>query len=847
MIRSIFFLLLLVPGSLFSQSTYFFPESMQIDASIPSPQEFLGYPIGSHHTRHDRIVSYFETLADISPKASIEVLGETYEHRPLVMLTITSPENMSSLASIQEEQLKRVNPEEEYTAEDGQPVIINLGYGVHGNEASGGEAAMLTAYYLLADISPQTQKWLSESVILIDPVLNPDGRDRHTHWANMHKGSPMVADPLDREHNEVWPGGRTNHYWFDLNRDWFLLVHPESRAKMKWYHTWYPQVVTDFHEMGTGSTYFFEPAKVNGSLDPIIPEANYNELNPLFARYFKHDMDSIGSLYFTKEVYDNTYPGYGSSYPDLQGGLGLLFEQASSRGHMQRSDTWTVTFPYTIRNQLVSSLATVRASVENKKRLLSYQREFFTDAIAKARTSPIKGYVFGHRYNHTRNKAFLSLLLQHNIKVYPISERLRQDGKFFEPGQGYIVPTEQAQYKMVQSMFESYTEFRDSVFYDASAWSQIHAYGIPFAEIRSALPELPTPLIQEDLSPSVPLVPEASYAYLIDSRDDAAMHALYFLQQKGLTVQASQKPFTIANTSYAAGSLSIPLQIQSTSIDSVHFWVQQAVRKYAVEVESVQGGMSELGVDLGSRHFRTLQKPKVLMIVGEGLSGYESGELWHMGDTRLDLPITKVDWVDIRKVKLHEYNTLLMVSGRYNALTQDQQVAIQNWVSAGNTLITQRTATQWVIGQGWVDETLLSSADTSRKKVRKPYGQAPEILGATAIGGTIFEVDLDLTHPLAFGFTQSTIPFYKNNTVIMEVGKSPYNTVAAYTENPLISGYVSEKNLKRVAKAAAVQVSRIGGGRAILFADNPNFRGTWWGSQRMMLNAIFLGSTIRVY
>ena len=840
-------LLCLFSGSLFSQSDYFFPENMEVDSSIPSPQEFLGYPVGSHHTRTDRIVSYFEKLASVSPRASLEVLGESYEHRPLIMLCITDEENMASLDEIQAKQVERVNSTGEFTEAEDAPVLGNLGYNVHGNEPSCGEAAMLTAYYLLADKSPRTQRWLKEAVIFIDPVLNPDGRDRHTHWANMHKGSPTVADPLDREHNEVWPGGRTNHYWFDLNRDWYLLVHPESRAKMKWYHKWYPNVVGDFHEMGTSSTYFFEPANTNGSLDPIIPAANYEELNPLFGEYFRNDMDSIGTLYFTKEIFDNTYPGYGSSYPDLQGGLALLFEQASSRGHRQQGDTWLVTFPYTIRNQLVSSLATLRASVENKTRLLAYQREFFTGAIEEAARKPVRAYVFGDRYNDSRNKEFLHLLLQHKIQVYPVKERLRRDNEVFEAGMSYIVPTEQPQYKMVQSMFETYKAFRDSVFYDASAWSQVHAYGLPYAEMRANVPDLDDPIIPEDLSPSVPLIANAKYAYLIDSRDDAAMHALYFLQDKGLKVMASHKSFTIANKSYAAGTLSIPLQVQKAMVDSVHFWVQQAVRKYGVEVESLQGGMSELGIDLGSRHFQTLKKPKVLMLVGEGLSSYESGEVWHMGDTRLDMPITKVDWVDLNRVNLYDYNTLIMVSGRYSFLTPEQQTAIKSWISAGNTLITQRAATAWVIQQKWVDNKLKVEKDSSEKGVRKPYGQAPEILGATSIGGTIFEVELDLTHPLAFGYTQKNIPVYKNNSIMIEMGNSPYNTVAQYTEDPLISGYVSENNQKKLALTAAVQVSSMGRGRAILFTDNPNFRGTWWSSQRMFLNAIFLGPTIRVY
>ncbi len=291
---------------------------------VPSPATFLGYEIGDHHTRYDRIVSYFEKLAEVSDRASFQVYGRTYGHRDLIMLTVTSPQNHQSLNQIQTTHLRRNDPNVSTWA-DSDPVIVQLGYGVHGNESSSAEAAMLTAYILVASEHSDVIRYLDEAVIFIDPVINPDGRDRHTHWVNMHKGNVLVKDPIDIEHNEGWPRGRTNHYWFDLNRDWWLAIHPESRSKLGWYHQWYPNVVTDYHEMGTNSTYFFEPMKPNGSKNPIMPKDNYTTLNDTFARYYAEGLDEIGSLYFTKEVFDGTYPGYGSSYPDLQGGLGILF------------------------------------------------------------------------------------------------------------------------------------------------------------------------------------------------------------------------------------------------------------------------------------------------------------------------------------------------------------------------------------------------------------------------------------------------------------------------------------------------------------------------------------------
>ncbi|MEX0361435.1 MAG: M14 family zinc carboxypeptidase, partial [Allomuricauda sp.] len=356
-------LAVLFMGTTVSAQDYFFKKYHPFNSDIPSPEEFLGYPIGQHHTRHDLIVAYMTKLAETSDRASIHEYGKTHEGRKLVILTVTSPNNLNNLDQIKSQHLQFVDPNQSPTNYNDVPIFVNLGYNVHGNEPSSSEAAMLAAYTLTASNHPEILNYINNGVIFIDPTINPDGRDRHTQWANMYQGSPLVADPQDAEHNEYWPRGRTNHYWFDLNRDWLLGINPESRGKLTWYHQWYPNVVTDFHEMGTQSSYFFEPMKDNASWDPIMPKENYIDLNNLFGDYFAKALDSIGSFYFTKEVFDGTYPGYGSSYPDLQGGLALLFEQASSRGHKQTTAFGEITFPFTIRNQYVSSMATVKAAV----------------------------------------------------------------------------------------------------------------------------------------------------------------------------------------------------------------------------------------------------------------------------------------------------------------------------------------------------------------------------------------------------------------------------------------------------------------------------------------------------
>ena len=309
------FLLLLFFGGIAQSQNYFYEDYQPFDEKVPSPETYLGYAIGDHHTRHDLIVSYFEELAKSSDRATVKEYGRTHEGRKLVILTVTSPNNFSDMENIKQQHLAFTNPSKSPNNYDEVPIFVNLAYNVHGNEPSSSEAALLVAYTLVASENPEVLNYLDNAIIFIDPTINPDGRDRHTQWANTYQGQPEVADPQDAEHNEYWPGGRTNHYWFDLNRDWLLAINPESRGKLKWFHEWYPNVVTDYHEMGTQSTYFFEPMKDNASLNPIMPKENYGYLNTLFGNAFSKALDEIGSLYFTREIFDGTYPGYGFFLP----------------------------------------------------------------------------------------------------------------------------------------------------------------------------------------------------------------------------------------------------------------------------------------------------------------------------------------------------------------------------------------------------------------------------------------------------------------------------------------------------------------------------------------------------
>jgi hypothetical protein len=830
-----------------AQNNYFFPTGVTFDPAIPTPEQFLGYSIGDWHTRHDRIVEYFRELARISPKAHFQIIGYTNERRPQVVLTITSTENYARLDDIRKEHLKLADPSQSINTTT-MPVVVTHGYNVHGNEPSSSEAAMLTAYYLVAAQGEEATRTLKDAIIHVDPNYNPDGRDRHSNWANMHKGFPPVADPMDREHNEVWPGGRFNHYWFDLNRDWLPLAHVESRNRIEFFHQWLPNVCTDYHEMGTSATNFFEPTKPYGSENPVVPRANYDVLNPLFAKYFAKAMDDIGSLYFSKENFDNSYPGYGSTYPDIHGGLGLVFEQASSRGHVQRSTTKDVTFAFTIRNHVRTSLATVRAAVDNRELLLKHQQEFFKSALDEGRKSTVKAYVFGDSKDQSKTRAFASLLLKHRIETFQLGSDVSVGGKNYEKGKAFIVTTDQTQYRLVRSVFEKVTQFHDSVFYDASTWTMALAFGMPHEALNATVKFSKGEKVKaEDLQAKPSAVTKSKYAYLIEWNEYSAAKALYQLLDKKVFVKTSFKPFTAlvngAKKNFGYGTLVIPVTDQYASPDELFAIVKDFSQSTGTDIFTVDTGFNTEGIDLGSGNVRTVSIPRVAMLVGDGVAATEAGFTWYLLDSQIGMPITKVNTSQLGQLRIQDYNTLIMVSGNYSQLGETGITKIKTWVQQGGTLVLVRNAVNWAIQNKVVEEQMKKEEEKKDNK-RIDYVTAGDYQGSRAIGGSIYMTDLDVTHPLGFGYTSRNLPVWRNHSMFLEPTKNPFSTVAKCTANPHLSGYIHKANLEKIKNSPSLVVSASGQGRAVLFLDDPNFRGYWFGTNKLFFNALFFGSLI---
>ncbi|WP_445666456.1 M14 family zinc carboxypeptidase [Fodinibius sp. AD559] len=846
---------ILFPGNATAQNDYYFPEvsETEFDEQIPSPAQFLGYDIGTHYTRHDRIVAYLKELAGISDKASFQIIGETYEKRPQVVLTVTSSENHSNIENIREEHLTLLDPEVPVLDPEEGKSIVALNYSVHGDETSSGEAAMLTAYYLIANQSEETQKFLDESVIHIDPAQNPDGRDRAAHWHNSFKSFPPVADPADAEHNQAWPEGRTNHFLHDLNRDWFAVTQQESENRVDFYHQWYPNVQIDFHEMGTNSTYYLEPTKPVRTWNPIIPKYHYEVMNPLLAEYQTDALDDLGALYWTKEIFDNISPIYGSTYPDIQGGVGVTFEVGSSRGLVQESDAGEVTFRSTILKHLHTGIATVRAAVNEKQKLFEYQKDFFRSALEEASSQPTKAYVFGDEDDPSLTHKFLDLMLKHRLDVYEVDSDIEQNGKRFEAGNSYMVPTDQIHYRVIHDIFEANTSFPDSVFYDITGWSLVHGYGIQYEELESDS-------YRNFQGDQITKLPErngtvkggsSDYAYLLKWSDYNASPALYEMLESDLTVRVAHKPFTASITSnnkeeFGYGSIVVSVREQDMSPNELYQKLRSVANAHNVTFYSVDTGMTPSGIDLGSTNIEPIEKPEVAMVVGEGTSTYEVGEAWFLLNMHVGMEVTKIRSQQFPRTDLQRYNTIVLVDGDYSDWNENAVDKLQRWVQAGGVLITNEDASEWTIEKELVSEDLVKRfpEDTTESKERYDYEEQADRWRADTIPGTILEADIDPSNPIAFGVPDRRQLFIKNSKFFLKQSKNPYGTVAQYIEEPFVGGHINEENLQKVSGTSAIVARSEGQGKVILFADAPNFRSYWHTTSRLFLNAIFFGQNL---
>lgn len=828
-----------------AQSAYFFPQAGEFDPSIPTPQQFLGYEIGSRYTRHDQLVAYFNELARHSGKITVKEIGRSYEGRPLIIATVTAADNQARLEQLRQQHATLVDPSQPRAAAGASPVVVWLGYSVHGNETSSGEAAMLTAYYLVASRSAETQQWLQQAVVLFDPAQNPDGRDRAANWHNAYASLPASADPADKEHVEPFPQGRTNHYFTDLNRDWLALTQQDSRPKVEAFHQWYPNVQIDFHEMGKDSTYYFEPSP-KSMHSPLLPAASY-EFNRTLAKYHAASLDALGSLYYTGENFDNFSPVYGSTYPDFHGAVGVTVEQASSRGRVQESVNGPLTFPFTIRNQVATGLGTVRGAVAEREGLLDLQKTFFQSALKQAAQQPVKSFVFGDVNDPALTHRLLELLLLHRIQVHALASAVTIDGHRFQPASAYVVPVVQPQFRLVHSIFAETPAIKGDVFYGSTSYAIAPAYGVSFAGSKARVGEgariTSLPAIQGGVQGG-----QAGYAYVIDWRDYNAGAALYALQARGLAVRAAFQAFTAGTSGgdheFAAGSVVVPVAGQPLQGAALLDAVQSIAQETQVTAHAVATGQNRAGIDLGSDGMKALRRPTVALVMGEGVTATEIGATWFLLDQQLRLPASKIDPSQLGRVALDRYTTIVLSGGKYEGVDAAAVAALKRWIQAGGSLVTYGTASRWAIEQKLADGEKTGVEQDTGDAGRKAFGDQRDIAAIERVSGNILSAEVDTTHPLGFGVPGSRLAVNKENTVVLQPSANPFSTVVRVDDTPRVNGYLSERNRARVGGSAWLLVSPQGQGNVVLFADDPAHRKYWHGTDRLLINALFFSNLL---
>lgn len=834
----------LISSHLFAVTdTAYLPADTEYLNTIPTPTEVLGAQVGEWHVRHDQLVTYMRALAASSERVSLVETGRTHENRPLLLLAFTSAENQKNLGHIQAEHMANLGRK----TPDNTALILWMGYSVHGDEPSGSNAALLIAYYLAAGQNAQIDALLQDNVVLLDPSINPDGLARFAQWANMHRGKNLVSDPNHREHQQAWPSGRTNHYWFDLNRDWLLLTHPESRARVAQFQAWRPDVLTDFHEMGPNSSFFFQPG-IASRKNPWTPRENV-ELTEALGQFHAKALDADKQLYFTQESYDDFYYGKGSTYPDAHGSIGILFEQASSRGHQQQTVNGLLKFSDTIQNQVTTSISTFSGALANKQALLNYRQTFVEKTQKLIGDDNLVGYVVSEAVDKSRFAAMQSILSQHRIQFWPLAEALQIDGKKFNPLDSIFVPLEQAQYRLIKSLFSVRQSFDDNTFYDVSNWNLPLAFNLSFEAVERNIwrKVAVDKTAGEQAVPSLALQADA-YAYAFSWLDSNSPKLLQRLLSAGVKVKVAGSTF-VASTAQGditltAGSVIIPASLKQP--DNLLTLLGNESKKMKIKVWSVLSGLTRQGIDLGSREMQNVQAPHVLLIGGAGTSQYEVGEIWHYLDQRVDMPITITDLAKLDVLSLAPYSHIIWASGNYQQVAASTVRKLDSWIKAGGVIIGQGTAAKWFSEQDWLKASFLSKEEVNNvfSVSGLHYADQDSLAAKQRIAGAVFATRLDLSHPLTFGFSREQLPSFRNSTVIMRKPKTPFITVGQYTNKPLLAGYTADELQKLIANSASVVAHTLGEGKVIAFTDDPNFRGYWYGTSRLLSNAIFMADFI---
>ena len=812
----LFFSLILFPFLLLSQN-------------IKSPSEFLGYELGTRFTRHHQVVDYYEYLSKAASSfMKLEEYGKTNEQRKLLLAYISSEENINKLEQIRQEHM-------ETTEGKGNPsiAIVWLGYNVHGNESVSTEASMQTIYELLT----QKQEWLKNTVVIIDPCINPDGRDRYVNWYNQYKNTPFNSDPNSKEHREGWWNGRSNHYMFDLNRDWAWAVQVESQQRLKVFNKWLPHVFADFHEQGVDDPYYFPPAAE--PYHEVITKWQRDfqvTVGKNHAKYF----DNNGWYYFTKEFFDLLYPSYGDTYPMYNGAIGMTYEQGGSgRAGLAiiNSVGDTLTLKDRIAHHHTTGLSTVEISSKNAQQLNDEFKKFYARRNFKHKSYVLKG-------NKDHINALTKLLDKHEI-MYGYAKGTTVKGYNYASGRSgsmktsssdLVISTNQKKGTMVKVLFEPQTKLSDSLTYDITAWSLPYAYGLSTIASETDVPysEAISGVIED-----IAVTGTTPYAFITDwnSMDDARF--LADLLTKEVRVRYTENPFIIDGKSFDRGSLIIT-RSDNAGIKNYNALLQETAKRYNKSLTNVSTGFVDQGKDFGSDAVNIVKKAKVAMLSGGPTSVYSFGETWHFFEKELHYPITIIDESYFNSVNLSNYDILILPNGFYGRfLNETRKKNIKDWVANGGKLIAIGNAVNGLSGDsGFGIKTKESVSDDEANNAILSYEDSTREQLKNFITGAIFKAKVDVTHPLAFG--------YGNTYFTLKLGGRSYeyldsgNVVYIQNEKEPVSGFAGSNAKKNIPKSLIFGVQNYGSGSVIYMVDNPLFRGFWENGKLFFANALFM-------
>lgn len=846
------------------------------DALVPTLKDVVGHAWGQDVSSHAEVERYLQALAKAAPdRVAILPYGKSYEGRTLWLLIISSPENLRHREEIRAANLeladpRRTPPDKARAFLAKAPALVWLACCIHGNETSGPEAALVAAYHLAADRRPETQKLLQNAIVFIDPMQNPDGHERFVSVFRETRGVTPDANPLATEHTERWPGGRFNHYLFDMNRDWFLQSQRESQARVASYLQWQPHIHVDAHEMGYNATYFFYPPT-----DPISPYVMPGQRQSLerLGRHLAKHFDEHGFAFTTREMFDAFYPGYGSQWPLMQGSLGVLWEQAGVRGVViDRDDETQLHLHDAVRHHYVSAMATVEFAAQNREKLVQGFYESRTRGIQLGSEGPVRHYFLPVGRTPDRVMALATMLKNNGVELRRLTKPLKvactdtrsgETQKRTVPAGSLHIAVAQPAARLLRALLDRNVEMGKEFverqlrrnaqrlpdeIYDVTSWSVPLAWDAECLAVSENADVASQPW--DGVSDAGQVVGgKAKVAYLVPGSDNAVM-ALAAWLRAGLRVHVSDRAFRLEDTEFSPGTLIVRTSENPPELPAR---MEEAARKFHLRIHAAQTGFVSEGAHFGGPYVHWVRPPKVAMIVDQPAS-YTAGHTWHLFDQALDYPVTRVSARNLGRFSWNKYNVLVLPDGSYSGpsgLGDAETARLKQWVSEGGTLILVKGAAAW----GASKKIALLASQVRRKPpsqeksteakapaARPESGPAAEDAGepADAAPGAFLRAGVFPEHWITFGTPERLNVFFEGNVILSPPPAAKGRSLVTFAgkDTVLSSGFCWPETTALLAESSYLVYQPLGKGHVAAFADDPNFRAMYPALKRLFINAV---------